>query len=572
MIIARQSTARIVTVGPVLDADGVAKTDLAVGGLKIAKNGGAPAALNGSATLTHRNTGHYSLSLTTSDLDTVGSAEIVIDSTTNAMPVKVITVVEEAVYDDLFAASAPGYLKPTTAGRTLDVAATGEAGLDFDNIKAATGATTLTNITVPTVTTLTGHTPQTADHTAAIAAIDTDVNTVLSRIGSPTVSLAADLDDVDTAIAALNNLSAAQVNSEMDAAIETYHLDHLLAAAYDPASKPGNASGLLNVLVENDGGVPRFTANALEQGPSGGGGLTLEDIADAVWDEAIAGHLDSGSTGAALNAAGGSGDPWETSLPGAYGSGTAGFIIGTNLNATVGSRASQTSVDDVPTNAELDTAISSGLATYDGPTNAEMVAAFTEIKGATWAATDTLEAIRDRGDAAWVTATGFSTLDAAGVRAAVGLATASLDTQLADIPTVAEFNARTLAAADYFDPSADTVANVTAVGSVTGAVASVTGTVGGIAGTITTLDALDTAQDSQHGTTQALLNTAVPDSIPAVGSRPSVQQAVYMLVQILTDAAVAGTTLTVRKPDGSTALLTLTLDDPTTPTAKTRAT
>jgi len=43
-------------------------------------------------------------------------------------------------------------LAPTTAGRTLDVAATGEAGLDFDNIKAATGATTLTNITVPAVT------------------------------------------------------------------------------------------------------------------------------------------------------------------------------------------------------------------------------------------------------------------------------------------------------------------------------------------------------------------------------------------------------------------------------------
>ena len=47
--------------------------------------------------------------------------------------------------------------------------------------------------------------------------------------------------------------------------------------------------------------------------------------------------------------------------------------------------------------------------------------------------TDSLEAIRDRGDAAWITATGFSTLDAAGVRTAVGLASANLDTQLAAI-------------------------------------------------------------------------------------------------------------------------------------------
>jgi hypothetical protein len=45
---------------------------------------------------------------------------------------------------------------------------------------------------------------------------------------------------------------------------------------------------------------------------------------------------------------------------------------------------------------------------------------------------------------------GGSGLDAAGVRAAIGLATANLDTQLADIPTVSEFNARSLPSADYF--------------------------------------------------------------------------------------------------------------------------
>ena len=93
-------------VGPVLDADGVAVTNGVVGDFKASKNGAAPAALNASATLTHRHTGHYSLALTASDLDTVGQAEIVIDDTTNACPMKEITVVEEAVYDALFAASA----------------------------------------------------------------------------------------------------------------------------------------------------------------------------------------------------------------------------------------------------------------------------------------------------------------------------------------------------------------------------------------------------------------------------------------------------------------------------------
>lgn len=54
---------------------------------------------------------------------------------------------------DYLDAAISSRLAPTTAGRTLDVSATGEAGLDFDNINDATGSHTLTNITVPTVTT-----------------------------------------------------------------------------------------------------------------------------------------------------------------------------------------------------------------------------------------------------------------------------------------------------------------------------------------------------------------------------------------------------------------------------------
>lgn len=125
MIVVKQSTARIVTVGPILDADGVAVTDSVIGDLKISKNGGTPTALNGSATLTHSATGHYSLLLTTSDLNTVGSVEIISDDTVNAMAVKELVVVEEAVYDALFAASAPGYLQPTTAGRKVNVDVSG---------------------------------------------------------------------------------------------------------------------------------------------------------------------------------------------------------------------------------------------------------------------------------------------------------------------------------------------------------------------------------------------------------------------------------------------------------------
>jgi len=65
------------------------------------------------------------------------------------------------------------------------------------------------------------------------------------------------------------------------------------------------------------------------------------------WREQNAGHLGAGSTGEALSNAGAAGDPWATAIPGAYGAGTAGKIVGDNVNATISSRATQASVDTV---------------------------------------------------------------------------------------------------------------------------------------------------------------------------------------------------------------------------------
>lgn len=61
------------------------------------------------------------------------------------------------------------------------------------------------------------------------------------------------------------------------------------------------------------------------------------EIADAVWDEAISAHVILGSTAEALAAAGSAGDPWSTLLPGSYGTGTAGKIIGERLDIAVSS-------------------------------------------------------------------------------------------------------------------------------------------------------------------------------------------------------------------------------------------
>ena len=70
---------------------------------------------------------------------------------------------------------------------------------------------------------------------------------------------------------------------------------------------------------------------------------TSAAISDAVWDEVLSGHLTGGTTGYALNAAGAAGDPWSTSLPGAYGAGTAGYIVGTNLDSVLSTMATNIS-------------------------------------------------------------------------------------------------------------------------------------------------------------------------------------------------------------------------------------
>jgi len=116
------------------------------------------------------------------------------------------------------------------------------------------------------------------------------------------------------------------------------------------------------------------------------------DVADAVWDEALSGHLGAGSTGNALNAAGSAGDPWATALPGAYGAGTAGLLLGTTIPNAIDAidnyvdteiGALTTELAKVPKSdsnvtwnatalASIQQEATDALNAYDPPTNAEM--------------------------------------------------------------------------------------------------------------------------------------------------------------------------------------------------------
>lgn len=217
------------------------------------------------------------------------------------------------------------------------------------------------------------------------------------------------------------NLSGTTIKTATDVETDTADIQSRLPAALVSGRIDASVGAMANnVLTASAINADAITAAKVAAD------VTAE-IADGVWDEAIAGHLGAGSTGAALNAAGSAGDPWTTPLPGAYGSGTAGFIIGTNIDALISSRLAS--------------------ASYTAPLDAAGTAT------AVWnAATATYGAAGSYGllietnlDAAVSTR---STLDAAGVRSAVGLASANLDTQLADLPTATE-NADALLNRDF---------------------------------------------------------------------------------------------------------------------------
>ncbi len=71
------------------------------------------------------------------------------------------------------------------------------------------------------------------------------------------------------------------------------------------------------------------------------------------------------------------------------------------------------------------------------------------------------------------------------------------------------------------------------------------------------------------GDAYAALTSTLAASVPADGSRPTLQQAVYALFCEMSEKSISGTTMTINNPDG-TALMTITLNSSTTPTSFTR--
>ena len=112
----------------------------------------------------------------------------------------------------------------------------------------------------------------------------------------------------------------------------------------------------------------------------------------------------------------------------------------------------------------------------------------------------------------YVTYANTAPLDAAGVRNALGLGAANLDTQLGDIPTVAEFNARTLVAANY-----GTLANqLTIIGYIDAEITAIISSLSTIDGKLGTI--IDTGGGATIGANLNHLNSVIDTIYTVVDS------------------------------------------------------
>src|SRR3990172_6706530 len=163
--------------------------------------------------------------------------------------------------------------------------------------------------------------------------------------------------------------------------------------------------------------------------------------------------------------------------------------------------------------------------------------------------TDSLQAIRDRGDAAW---------DTADV-SALALQTSVDDLEGRLSATRAGYLDNLSAGAVALEATAQSILTDTAV-------------IGAAGAGLTAVPWNATWDAEVQSEVDDALDTTVADSVPADGTRPTFEQALYMIWQFLAERSVSGTTVTVKKADGSTGLMTFTLNDDTTPTSITRAT
>ncbi len=323
-------------------------------------------------------------------------------------------------------------LVPTTAGRTLDVSAAGEAGIDWANVGSPTTTLDLSGTTVKTATDVEA---DTADIQARLPA----ALTAGGNIKADALAISGDTTAADNAEAFFDGTGYAGTNNVIPT----------VTTATSVTTVNGLAAGVITAASIADGAIDRATfaadtglatvrSNTAQAGASTT--ITLDASASAVTDfyknslVVLTGGTGVGQ-GRYITAYNGTTKVATVSAWATNPDVTSTFAI-IAADAIVGATAPTASqvADEVQTRTIAAVTTVNGLAANAVTAAALAADAGTEIGTAVWAtAARELTAGTNIVLAKGAGVTGFTDIDAAGVRTAVGLASANLDMQLTAI-------------------------------------------------------------------------------------------------------------------------------------------
>lgn len=205
------------------------------------------------------------------------------------------------------------------------------------------GAINVTSGKIDEIAALTGHTAQTGDSYARLGApAGASVSADIAAVKSDSGAILTDTAAQDTS-AELRTLLFGSDTAGATAANQTTiigYIDTEVASILEDTGTtiPGTIATIDDFLDTEIAAILADT-NELQTDWANGGRLDLlldgASSAGDPWTTALPGSYGEGTAGYIIGSMGAATDPWSIAIPGSYGAGTAGKIIGDNLNAPV---------------------------------------------------------------------------------------------------------------------------------------------------------------------------------------------------------------------------------------------
>lgn len=569
MRVLRQNTAVRISVGPFLDVTDAITPETALTvtnctaelftddddntavnrtAITLTASGGT----NDMVHITNDTMGMYDLELTAAQTNVVGRAKLIIIDTDVHLPViEEFMVMPQQAYDSLYGTDML-QVDLTQIGGAAVSTTTAQLGVNVVQISAdATAADNLESYCDGTTPIPANATQLSGDATAADNAeaffdgtgyngANNTIPTVTNLTNAPsngdfTAAMKTSLNAATPALSAAGNGAVA------DAVWDEARAGHATGGTFGEGVSSvqgavtgnvgGNVAGSVGSVAANGIAAASIATGAITNAKFAAGAIDAAAIADGAIDAATfaAGAINAAAIAAdAIGASELAADAVAEIADGVWDEARAGHTTAGSFGQGVASvQSGVTLADDAITAAKFDESTAFPLASAD--TGATQIARV-------GADGDTLETISDQIDGA-ATGVNLATVDT--VVDAIKLKTDNLPALPAatgDIPTAAA-NADAVwdearAAHTNSGSFGEKVPAAVAVGDITG---------------------------------------AMTESYAADGDPPTLQQALYQIMQFLHEKSISGTTLTVRRLDGSTAAMTFTLDDGTDPASLTRA-